>query len=172
MESKHMSDPMDRPRRRVAHSATLAAMAAGLIGSVWWSGTLSAPEKLLARSYRAAIADAGSDTRGIRLTPAALTDTAEPTPVEALWPGNPAARNSALHRPLKIGDHITISSREGKADKLSIVALQQIDGAGIGAPGVRFQLVTSRQDGLPDGPVVRLLIVDGGAAATAGDKTL
>ena len=170
-----MSEFIDRPRpqRRTAGFVALTALAMGLAGAVWWSGTLAAPESLLARSYQAAIADAETGTGKMPLTPASLNDTGTQRPVDAIWPGTSTARSLAFHRPLKIGDRITISSREGKADKLSVVELQQIDGAGIGAPGVRFQLVTSRQDGSPDTQLVRLLIaVDGGTSAPMGDKTL
>jgi hypothetical protein len=168
-----MSELVDRPRRQVARFGALTALVAALAGAVWWSGTLSAPERLLARSYQAAIADAETSSSGIRLTPASLTSAAEQKPVDAIWPGPAAAQSLAFHRPLKIGDRISISSRDGKADRMSVVELQQIDGAGIGAPGLRFQLVTSRQDGVPEGQLVRFLIaVDGGAQAPAGDKTL
>jgi hypothetical protein len=126
----------------------------------------------LARSYQSAIADAETSPGGIRLTPASLTGAAEQKAVDAIW-GGPSALGLGFHRPLKIGDRITISSRDGKADRMAVVELQQIDGAGIGAPGVRFQLVTSRQDGVPDGQLVRFLIaVDGGPATPSGDKTL
>lgn len=167
-----MSELIDRPRRQ-ARLGVLSAVAAGLAGAVWWSGTLAAPESLLARSYQTAITDAEAGIGNLKLTPASLAETAEQRPVHAIWPGAVAAQSLAFHRPLKIGDRITISSREGKADRMSVVELQQIDGASIGAPGVRFQLVTSRQDGSLDGQLVRLLIaVDGGAPAPMADKTL
>lgn len=167
-----MSQPVDSPRR-VAGLGALVAVAAGLAGAVWWSGTLAAPEKLLARSYQAAIAEAevgASDNA--RLMPAAMTD-AEPRRVDAIWPGTSDSHRLAFHRPLKVGDRITISSRAGKPDRLAIVELQEVDGSGIGAPGVRFQLVTSRQEGAPEGTLVRFLIaVDGGTVAPASNKTL
>jgi hypothetical protein len=168
-----MSELVDRRRRQATRFGALTALVVAVAGAAWWSGTLSAPESLLARSYQAAIADAETSSSGIRLTPASLTGVAEQKPVDAIWPRPAAAQNLAFHRPLKIGDRISISSRDGKADRLSVVELQQIDGAGIGAPGLRFQLVTSRQDGLPEGQLVRFLIaVDGGAPAPTGDKTL
>lgn len=166
-----MSELTGRPRRRAASVGTLTMLAAGLAGAVWWSGALAAPESLLALSYRNAIADARSGAGEARLTPA-LDEADEQKPIQAIWPGN-ATRGLAYHRPLKIGDRITISARQGKPDRLAVVELQQIDGAGIGAPGVRFQLVTSRQIGSAEGQFVRFLIaVDGGATAPEGGKTL
>ena len=165
-----MSRLIDRPPRGMRVGALAAA---ALAAALWWSGTLAAPEIMLERGYRMAIADAEAYSAGIRLTPAALHEATQSKPVAAIWPGPSPAQSLAFHRPLKVGDRITISSREGKADKLSVVELQQIDGAGIGAPGLQFQLVTSRQDGPADGSLVRFLIaIDGATVAPAADKTL
>lgn len=160
-----MSKPTD-PTSRVTRSGAVAFCVAIAAGALWWSGTLAAPESMLAQGFRTAIADAEAPSAAITLTPAALSDGGE-KPVAAIWPDPSAKQGLGFYRPLKVGDRITIASREGKADKLSVVELQQIDGAGIGAPGVQFQLVTSRQEGAPNAPLVRFLIaVEGSTAPT------
>jgi hypothetical protein len=154
----------------------LAAVAGGLAAIMMWSGALSNSERLLSRSYRAALSHTDAGTAGsLKVTPAALSDAGEPKPVEALWPGRPGEPSLAFRRPLTVGDRVTISSRDGKPDRLSVIEVDQVDGVAVGAPGVRFQLVTSRLEGAPQGSLVRFLIAVDPAAtvpAPAAAKSL
>jgi hypothetical protein len=160
-------------RRAMFRWGTFAAGAGAVAAVLLWSGTLSDAELLLSRSYGVALAEADAAPWTLSLTPA-LADAREQGPVKAIWTGKPG-HGSAFRRPLAVGDRITIASRDGKPDRLSVVELEEIDGTTIGVPGVRFQMVTSRLEGASRGELVRFLIaVDPAASAPprTADKTL
>jgi hypothetical protein len=157
------------PRRPSATAwMATAVMTGGLAATLLWSGALSSPERLLDRSFAPALAAAETGAGSLRLTPASIDRT-----TDGLWSTAANGSNLALRRPLALGDQITISSRVNRPEKMSVVQIDGIDGAAIGAPGTQFQLVTAKVDGAPDGALVRLLVaVDPANNASRTDKTL
>jgi hypothetical protein len=147
----------------------LAVLLGALGGSLLWSGTLSSPENALARSYQSAFAD--SDARAMRVIPAALAESTQTKPIDAIWTGKADGHGLALYRPLGVGERITMSGRDGKPDKLTVVGVEQIDGAAFGSPGLRFQMVTSKLDGGED-RLVRFLIAIEKHNLSSPDKSL
>lgn len=104
------------------------------------------------------------------LSPAALLERAYApalTRSEALWPDDvdhksalkPASLPaiSGLRKPFKVGDRMLIDSREGSSDALQVVAIEHLDGAGLGLDGVTLQMVTARPEGDPAASSVRFL---------------
>jgi hypothetical protein len=160
---------MNTKRKPLARRAVLTALLGSAMVAFAWSGTLSNPETMLARSYEAALAhgDAGLS----RVTPAALGEAYEQRPVNAIWTGGSLGHHAALYRPLSIGERITFSGA-GKPDKLTVVSIEQIDGAVLGSPGVRFQLVTSKIEGPGEAGLVRFLVAVDKPAPRPPDKTL
>lgn len=151
----------------------LAVMTGGLAAMLLWSGTLSSPERLLDRSFAPALAAAEAGIGTLRLTPASITLPAEGRTADAIWPGASNGSTLALRRPLALGDQITISSRSGRPEKLSVIQLDGIDGAAIGAPGTQFQLVTTKVEGAAGDALVRLLVaIDPPGGTRHTDKTL
>ncbi len=154
--------------RRLSASAWMAwsAMTGGLAAALLWSGALSSPERLLDRSFGPALAAAEAGNGSLRLTPASIDHQ-----TDGLWSAAANGSNLALRRPLALGDQITISSRASRAEKMSVVQIDGIDGAAIGAPGTQFQLVTAKVEGSPNNALVRLLVAIEPAAART-DKAL
>lgn len=163
-----MIEPTFARKSLVPAWMAVVAMTGGLAAALLWSGTLSSPERLLDRSFRPALAAAEADNGPLRLTPASI-DRA----TDGLWSAAANGSNLALRRPLALGDQITISSRANRPEKMSVVQIDGIDGAAIGAPGTQFQLVTAKVDGAPDGALVRLLVaIDPANNGSRTDKTL
>jgi len=149
-----MSEP-GRVRRAVGWGMPVVTVL-GLAATLVWSGALSSPEGLLGRSFESAMAQTETDAGAPLPTPVSLNGAAPVKAVRAVWPGT-SAESFALQRPLTLGDHITISSAGGRPEKLAIVGLAEVDGAAIGAPGVKFQMVTSKADG-NSAALVRFLV--------------
>lgn len=167
-----MSEPTRVRRRAAVRLSLLATGVLGIASALVWSGTLSNSESLLLRSYQIALAETDAGSNGLNVTPAALGDIGDQRAIDAIWPGK---QSQAFRRPLAVGDRVMITSRDGKPDRLSVVQVDLVDGAAVGAPGVRFQLVTSRLEGSPDGGLVRFLIAVDPANTVqpaAADKTL
>jgi hypothetical protein len=147
-------------------------MAGGLAAALLWSGALSSPERLLDRSFGPALAAAEAGNGSLRLTPASITTTSDRT-TDGFWSGAANGSNLALRRPLALGDQITISSRANRPEKMSVIQIEGLDGAAIGAPGAQFQLVTAKVEGAADSALVRLLVaIDPTNSASRTDKTL
>lgn len=163
-----MIEPTFARKHSVRAWMAVVAMTGGLAAALLWSGTLSSPERLLDRSFRPALAAAEAGNGPLRLTRASI-DRA----TDGLWSAAANGSNLALRRPLALGDQITISSRANRPEKMSVVQIDGIDGAAIGAPGTQFQLVTAKVDGAPDGALVRLLVaIDPAVSGSHSDKTL
>ena len=111
---------------------------AGLIaaGSV---ADRAAPDAVLANNYGAALAEA--ETSWTSLPP-------------NIWLSR--LGGSGPDTALATGDTITISTKDGRPQVIEVTARELIDGDLIGAPGIRFQLVTGRPAG-PTGAQVRFL---------------
>jgi hypothetical protein len=166
-----MNKPEDVRRPGASAWLALAVLTGALTATLLWSGTLSSPERLLDRSFGPALAAAEAGIGTLRLTPASITTDSRT--VDAIWPGPSSSSNLALRRPLALGDQITISSRSGRPEKLSVIQIEGLDGAAIGAPGTQFQLVTTKVEGAADNALVRLLVaVDPPDNDRRTDKTL
>jgi hypothetical protein len=166
-----MNQPEDVRRPVASAWMALAILTGALTATLLWSGTLSSPERLLDRSFRPALAAAEAGIGALRLTPASITGDGRTG--DAILPGSSSSSNLALRRPLALGDEITISSRSGRPEKLSVVRIEGLDGTAIGAPGTQFQLVTTKVEGAADHALVRLLVaVDPPDTARRTDKTL
>jgi hypothetical protein len=166
-----MNQPEDVRRPGASAWLALAVLTGALTATLLWSGTLSSPERLLDRSFGPALAAAEAGIGTLRLTPASITTDSRT--VDAIWPGSSSSSNLALRRPLALGDQITISSRSGRPEKLSVIQIEGLDGAAIGAPGTQFQLVTTKVEGAADNALVRLLVaVDPPDNDRRTDKTL
>jgi hypothetical protein len=165
-----MNEPKDV--RRTVASAWIASvvMTGGLAAALLWSGTLSSPERLLDRSFGPALAAAEAGNGSLRLTPASMTAPQGRT-TDGLWSGAANGSNLALRHPLALGDQITISSRAKRPEKMSVIQIDGLDGAAIGAPGTQFQLVTAKVEGSSDNALVRLLVAIEPTAART-DKAL
>ncbi len=150
-----------------------AVTVCGLAAALLWSGTLTSSEGLLGRGFATAMAKTDAEAGALALTPAAYNNAQAIKPVAAVWPGLSAGQTLGLQRPLTLGDHITIASADGRPEKLSVVGLAQVDGASIGAPGLQFQMVTSRSDDAGSPALVRFLIaIEPPAQQAEANKTL
>jgi len=166
-----MNEPKDA-RRSVAPAWTaLTIMAGGLTAALLWSGTLSSPERLLDRSFGPALAAAEAGMGTLRLTPASITMPSDRA-TDGFWSAAANGSNLALRRPLALGDQITISSRAGRPEKMSVIQIDGLDGSAIGAPGTQFQLVTAKVEGAAGDALVRLLVAIDPPDRTAQAKTL
>lgn len=167
-----MNEPKDVRRPLASVWIALTVLTGGLAAALLWSGTFASPERLLDRSFGPALAAAEAGIGTLRLTPASVT-MASDRAADGFWSGASNGSNLAMPRPLALGDHITISSRAGRAEKMSVVKIDGLDGAAIGAPGTQFQMVTAKVEGTADGALVRLLVaIDPSGRASRTDKTL
>jgi hypothetical protein len=167
---------MNEPARARSPMATVwmaaAVMTGGLAAALLWSGALSSPERLLDRSFGPALAAAETGTGALRLTPASMMGSQDRA-ADSIWSGAANGSNLALRRPVALGDQITISSGAKRPEKMSVVQIDSLDGAAIGAPGTRFQLVTAKVEGATDSSLVRLLVaIDPANSVSNTDKTL
>lgn len=69
-----------------------------------------------------------------------------------IWLSSAPAAAQPLYQPLPgalgIGDRISVKSAQGGQVVIEVTALEEVDGAGMGLAGTRFQIVSGR---LPDG---------------------
>lgn len=161
-----MTEPTNARRPLAAAWMAVTVMTGGLAAVLLWSGALSSPERVLDRSFGPALAAAEAGNASLRLTPASIDHQ-----TDGLWSATANGTNLALRRPLALGDQITISSRASRAEKMSVVQIDGIDGAAIGAPGAQFQLVTAKVEGSSNNALVRLLVAIEPTAART-DKAL
>ena len=110
----------------------------GLVGVIA-IGTLAeraVPDAVLASNYGAALAEA--ETSWTTLPPNIW--------LSRLGSGGPDTA-------LATGDTITIAAKDGRPQVIEVTGREMIDGDLIGAPGLRFQLVTGRAAGTSGAPV-------------------
>lgn len=163
-----MTEPTSARKPLAAALMAVMVVTGGLAAALIWSGTLSSPERLLDRSFGPALAAAEAGNNSLRLTPASIDRT-----TDGFWSAAANGSNLALRRPLALGDRITISSRAGRPETMSVVQIDGIDGAAIGAPGTQFQLVTAKAESATGDALVRLLVaIDPANGASRSDKTL
>ena len=143
------------PLSRVTAGVLLATAAAGV--TILLAG--ARPEAILARDYGAALAT--TDT---------TWDTGRP---QNLWLSR-HEQVPALRRALSVGDRVTIAGT-GSSDSIDVTGLEVVDGAPLGLPGTKLQIVTGHSANGPAGETVRFLFaVEPTPANTVGksDKVL
>jgi hypothetical protein len=120
---------------------------------------LSRPEAVLDRSFEAGLAAASRPGEQLAATPRNLADSphfwlSKSEPNQALGPA----------QPVRLGDRITISSREGEHKVLEVIDIRDLDG-GIthaeAATAPRLVLVTCKTPGEDSDRVVRFIVEAG-----------
>lgn len=117
-------------RQRAAVAAVLGI--AGAFVSGMGVGTISqkaSPDAVLAGNYRHALADA---------------DTAWTSLPKNVWLSGLGGADERTDRLLAPGDTITLDGKDGRLEVISVTNREVIDGGLLGAPGVRFQLITGQ----------------------------
>jgi hypothetical protein len=134
----------------VAAGLALTALAGGAVVRMTREPAVSAPDAVLARGYRSALAD---------------SDVSWSTTPANVWLSGLDLPATAFGRSLGVGDRIAIAGPGGTPQTIEVTAIEQVDGQPIGLAGVKLQVVTGRADG--HGPEVRFLFArEAGAAAT------
>lgn len=167
---------------------TTVAVAA-VLATAYAAQRYASPERVLARGYGQALGDfdtswgsrhagniwlsdapaGGFRSRGGASPTAGATLSVTGSPgVDAPGMGTPGMGTTTA---LAIGDRISIAARTGGQDEIEVVELEEVDGAGLGLAGTRFQIVTGRHLGAAAETTVRFLFaVDQPRAASAPPK--
>lgn len=133
---------LSTPRRRLTCFGLALAFLA--LPATVIAARLLSPDALLERAYAPALA------RSELLWPEPAESPASLKPVSL-----PAV--TALRKPFAVGDRMVIDSRDGGTEAMQVIAIEQLDGAGLGLNGVSLQMVTARPDGAASGASVRFL---------------
>ena len=121
-----------------------------------------AGEKLLAKSYASALAEAAPRWQGEAAAASGRHSD--------LWLSSTGGQTGLLRKPVLAGDRISIASRRG-GESFEVVAVEMVDAEAGGLPGLRIQIVTARPDGQIGGDTVRFIFaVDGPATMPAAPK--
>jgi hypothetical protein len=118
------------------------------------------PDAVLANGYGSALAEAETSWTSIP---------------HNIWLSALSGGSAAPEKPLAAGDTITIAAKDGRPQVIEVTGLELIDGDLIGAPGLRFQLVTGRAVGRSGAPVRFLFATETQPPAplpTAADRVL
>lgn len=121
-------------------------LAAGLLPAVAVGLTWLPADRLLDRAYGGAM----------QRVETAWAPQAAPAP-ELKLAGLPGTKTG--RKALTTGDRLVIDSRGGTKESIEIVAIEDMDGAGLGLEGMTLQIVTGRADGSGPADVVRFLFV-------------
>ena len=132
------------PARTVAAATVIGLLGlAALIGTgmVLSPARSTATDGILAQSYGQVLADSDTSWSTLPSNLHLSSLGAAPVSTGALSPG----------------DTISINGRDGRPEVIDVVDIEVMDGEAIGAPGVRFQLVTGRSRVQRGDGLVRLM---------------
>ena len=132
-----------RPRRQLRATPYVLALAAGLLPAAMLGIHLAAPDRLLQHAY----------TRSLGSTDLTWSEPSDPR----LILSRTTVSTPHIQRAFAVGDRMTIDGRGGTLQSIEVVAIEQVDGAGLGLDGVNFQMVTGRPDHAGAGETVRFL---------------
>ena len=148
--------------RKIIAGAPLAAVAM-LMGTVLIAWSALRPEAALRRSFEAALAQERPEADAV---------VGQSTPLDRahLWLSRAEGHPLGFAGPMRVGDRIEISGRDGPRRRLEVVDVRAVavDGQSVEGHGPQLLMVSCRELGAGEKGLVRFVIEAEGVAPEAG----